>query len=174
MTFCYHRCWIGKKRIIYIVHNDIYKNFNRWLQCFKSSNLVLTTCMVFGTYNCWRILIIGSLVLKRWIVTDCLHSYVKLLFRFCFCFWGFFFGLRNADVEIYRRLNGVAGDVVELTNIYSDGIGLVKDEEVYVRLKVVASVVVKGVAVVVVKGKVLFLDFLLGIVSLLRVTKMVL
>lgn len=42
------------------------------------------------------------------------------------------------------------------------------------RLKVVASVVVKGVAVVVVKGKVLFLDFLLGIVSLLRVTKMVL
>lgn len=86
----------------------------------------------------------------------------------------FFFGLRNADVEIYRRLNGVAGDVVELTNIYSDGIGLVKDEEVYVRLKVVASVVVKGVAVVVVKGKVLFLDFLLGIVSLLRVTKMVL
>lgn len=41
----------------------------------------------------------------------------------------------------------------------------------YVRLKVVAGVVVvvKGVAVVVVKGKVLFLDFLPGIVSLLRV-----
>lgn len=171
MTFCYYRCWIGKKRIIYIVHNDIYKNFNRWLQCFKFSNLVLTTCMVFGTYNCWRILIIGSFVLKRLIVTVCLHSYVKLLFRFCFCFY-----LGNADVEVYRRLNGVAGDVVELTNIYSDGIGLVKDKEVYVRLKVVAGVVVvvKGVAVVVVKGKVLFLDFLPGIVSLLRVTKLVL
>lgn len=41
----------------------------------------------------------------------------------------------------------------------------------YARLKDVAGVVVvvKGVAVVVVKGKVLFLDFLLGIVSLLRV-----
>lgn len=116
-----------------------------------------------------------------WVVgVKTLNSYGLLAFvcktavPFLFLFLGFFFGLRNADVEIYRRLNGVAGDVVELTNIYSDGIGLVKDEEVYVRLKVVASVVVKGVAVVVVKGKVLFLDFLLGIVSLLRVTKMVL
>lgn len=104
-----------------------------------------------------------------WVVgVKTLNSYGLLAFvcktavPFLFLILGFFFGLRNADVEIYRRLNGVAGDVVELTNIYSDGIGLVKDEEVYVRLKVVASVVVKGVAVVVVKGKVLFLDFLLA------------
>lgn len=105
-----------------------------------------------------------------WVVgVKTLNSYGLLAFvcktavPFFFCFWGFFFGLRNADVEVYRRLNGVAGDVVELTYIYSDGVGLVKDEEVYVRLKVVAGVVVvvKGVAVVVVKGKVLFLDFLL-------------
>lgn len=141
MTFCYYRCWIGKKRIIYIVHNDIYKNFNRWLRCFKSSNLVLTTCMVFGTYNCWRILIMGSLVLKRLIVTVCLHSYVKLLFHF-YWFWRGGGCLRNGNVKVYWRLNGVVGDVVELTNICSDGIGLVKDEEVYVRLKVVAGAVV--------------------------------
>lgn len=52
----------------------------------------------------------------------------------------FFVCLGNADVEVYRRLNGVAGDVVGLAN--SDGIGLVKDEEVYVRLKVVTGAVV--------------------------------
>lgn len=109
-----------------------------------------------------------------WVVgVKTLISYGLLAFvcSVFFLFLGFFFGLRNADVEVYRRLNGVAGDVVELTNIYSDGVGFVKDEEVYVRLKVVAGVVVvvKGVAVVVVKGKVLFLDFLSGIVSLLRV-----
>lgn len=34
-----------------------------------------------------------------------------------------FFGLENAKVEVYRRLKGVAGEVVEPCNIYSDGIG---------------------------------------------------
>lgn len=84
---------------------------------------------------------------------------------------GGFFGFWNVDVEVYRWLNDVVGDVVELINIYFDGVGLVKDEEVYVRLKVVVGVVVvvKGVVVVVVKGKVLFFDFLFGIVFLFRV-----
>lgn len=118
MTFCYYRCWIGKTRIIYIVHNDIYKNVNCWLQCFKSSNLVLTTCMVFGTYNCWQKLITGSLVWKRSIVTVCLLSYIQMLFRFFV-----FVCLGNAVVEVYRRLNGVTGEVVEPFNIYSDDIG---------------------------------------------------
>lgn len=118
MTFCYYRCWIGKTRIIYIVHNDIYKNVNCWLQCFKSSNLVLTTCMVFGTYNCWQMLITGSLVWKRSIVTVCLLSYIQMLFRFFV-----FVCLGNAVVEVYRRLNGVTGEVVEPFNIYSDDIG---------------------------------------------------
>lgn len=118
MTFCYYRCWIGKTRIIYIVHNDIYKNVNCWLQCFKSSNLVLTTCMVFGTYNCWQMLITGSLVWKRSIVTVCLLSYVQMLFRFfVFCLsW-------KRRCRSILAIKWCTGEVVEPFNIYSDDIG---------------------------------------------------
>lgn len=38
-------------------------------------------------------------------------------------FFLFFVCLGNADVEVYRRLNGVTGEVVEPFNIYSDDIG---------------------------------------------------
>lgn len=48
-------------------------------------------------------------------------------------------GLENVDVEVYTRLKGVAGEVVDVSNIYSDIISLGEAVDVHVRLKVGAS-----------------------------------
>lgn len=97
-----------------------------WLQCFKSC---------FDDLDGF-----GTLLMN----IDCGFVGVKTfnghaLFAFVAFEWNntisIFSCLENVDVEVYRRLKGVAGEVVELSNIYSNVIGLGEVVEMYVRLK---------------------------------------
>lgn len=106
-----------------------------WLQCFKSC---------FDELYCfWYIYLLTNI--------DCGVVSVKTfnghgLLAYVALEWNNavsnFSGLENVYVEVYTRLKGVAGEVVDVSNIYSDVIGLDEVVDVHVRLKVGASAAV--------------------------------
>lgn len=103
-----------------------------WLQCFKSC---------FDDLYCfWYIYLLTNI--------DCGVVSVNTfnghgLLAFVAFEWNNavldFSGFEIVDLEVYTRLKGVAGEVVDVSNIYSDVIGLGEAVDLHVRLKVGAS-----------------------------------